>query len=322
MNPELAPIVLFTYNRPDHTLHCLQSLQQNELADKSTLYIYADGQKQNASEWDVENIKRTREVIRRAAWCKEVIVVERLTNKGLAGSIIEGVTEIVNQYGKVIVLEDDIITSKGFLTFMNNALQKYENEDKVLQVSGFNFPLKEFQENNDSFFIPLVSSWGWATWKHAWEKFDPLAKGYERLKTDKILRHRFDLGSSYPYSEMLIAQMEEKTIDSWAIRWLWSQFTHNKLTLFPSKSYVSNIGYGDDATHTRSKPGSADGQEFTRDFFVSSYPETITCDKKKWSLLKKFISSNYAENKKYRDVKQKFASLYYDLLLNFNYRSV
>ncbi len=317
---DLTPIVLFVYNRPKHTKQTLESLMQNDLASASILFIYADGPKKNATQEQLKNIKETRKIITQKKWCGTVKIIENIENKGLSQSIITGVTEVVKEYGKVIVLEDDIVTSQGFLKFMNTSLEKYKNEEKVFQISGFNFPLKEIKVPTECFFVPLISSWGWATWDRAWQKFDPLANGYEKLKTSSLLRHQFDLNSSYPYSDMLIAQMEKKNIDSWAIRWLWTLFKNNKLSLFPVRSFVTNIGYGDDATHTKLKMKFITEQTLHSDHFILNYPEKVECDKKKWKLVKQFISVNYT-SKKQLYLKQKFTSLYYDLLLNINSKS-
>lgn len=317
---DLAPIVLFVYNRPKQTKQTLESLIQNDLASASTLFIYADGPKKNATQEQLKNIEETRKIIAEKKWCGTVNIIKNLENKGLSQSIITGVTKTVKEYGKVIVLEDDIVTSPGFLKFMNMSLEKYKNEEKIFQISGFNFPLKEIADPTECFFIPLISSWGWATWDRAWQQFDPLANGYEKLKTSALLRHKFDLNSSYPYSAMLIAQMEKKNIDSWAIRWLWTLFKNNKLSLFPAASFVTNIGYGEDATHTKLKMKFTTEQTVTSNPLIQRYPEKIECDKKKWKFVKQFISVNYT-SKKQLYLKQKFTSLYYDLLLNISSKS-
>jgi hypothetical protein len=245
----LAPIVLFVYNRPWHTEQTLDALMQNELADQSVLYIFADGAKENATDDQLNKIKEVRQVIRARKWCKEVHIIESDLNKGLANSVISGVTKIVNEYEKIIVLEDDLITSKKFLKFMNEGLQRFELEEKVMQISGFFFPVK-INQKNSCFFLRITSSWGWATWKRSWAKFDPFAKGYEVLNHDAALADKFDLDGSFPYTVMMFQQMEFKTIDSWAIRWYWCLFKQDGLTLFPDKSMVNNIGYGMDGTHT------------------------------------------------------------------------
>src|SRR5476651_318519 len=136
---QLAPIVLFVYNRPHHTEQALNALKLNGLASESTLYIFADGPKKGAPAETLADIKKTREVIRGKKWCKDVFIIEAEANKGLAASIINGVTDVVNKHEKVIVLEDDIITSKYFLQYMNDALSVYEDEQKVISVGAFNF---------------------------------------------------------------------------------------------------------------------------------------------------------------------------------------
>lgn len=250
----LAPIALFVYNRPDHLRQTLKALEQNLLASESELYIFADGVKANASEDVLKRIAEVRKVIRENWNFKNIHIKEQEANCGLANSVIKGVTELVNQYGKVIVLEDDLVTARGFLKYMNDALELYANEPKVMQVSGYQFPIKFPEGTPETFFLPLTTSWGWATWKRSWDMFDPMARGWEELKTNADLRHRFDLDGAYPYANMLQNQMENKTIDSWAIRWWWSVFKVSGITLFCNKSLNLNIGFGEFSTHTSNEP--------------------------------------------------------------------
>ena len=170
----LAPIVLFVYNRPWHTLQTLEALRKNALASESILYIFADGPKPFADESAMHKINETRECIKKKQWCKEVIIYEREINLGLADSIINGVTEIVNKHGKIIVLEDDIVTSKGFLKYMNDALDIYELEEKVMHISGYMFPVKK--KLPKTFFYKPTTCWGWATWSRSWKYFKKDAK--------------------------------------------------------------------------------------------------------------------------------------------------
>ena len=151
------------YNRPWHTKQTLEALMQNDLAEHSNLYIYCDGPKTNTSEGDSQKIKEVRQVIRKKQWCKEVHIVEQKKNMGLAESVITGVTEIVNKHGKIIVLEDDIVTAKGFLRYMNEALEMYKHEEKVFGVSGHTFV--ESKQLPTTYFLPIGTSWGWATWE-------------------------------------------------------------------------------------------------------------------------------------------------------------
>jgi hypothetical protein len=316
-NKNLAPIVLFVYNRPLLTKTALEHLMANELAADSTLYIYADGPKENASLEQINNIEETRKIIKQKQWCGKVHIVENNKNKGLAQSVITGVTRIVEEYGTVIVLEDDLLISPTFLRFMNDALERYKDEEKVFQISGFNFPIKQFQNPDSFFFMPLISSWGWATWHRAWQQFDAQAKGYEALKTDKLLRHQFDLNSAYPYSEMLISQMEHKNIDSWAIRWFWTLFRNNKLTLFPETTFVSNIGYGENATHTKFASKQHSAQHINAKFSSKNFPEIIEIDLKKWKRVRNYLAS--CDKTKLRfSLQKKLASIFYKVSPNLD----
>lgn len=241
-----APIVLFVYNRPYHTRRTLEALSRNELAIESDLFIFADGAKENATSEQLHQIEETRKVIKEKQWCKNVEIIESTKNKGLANSIIDGVTKIVNQYGKIIVLEDDLLTGKYFLNYMNEALDKYENEDRVISIHGFMY---EHSENlQETFFIKGADCWGWATWKRGWDLFNP--DGNELLKRIKKqkLGKQFDLDGVYDYVKMLKNQIKGKN-DSWAIRWHASAFLADKLTLYPSKSLVVNFGFDGSGTH-------------------------------------------------------------------------
>jgi hypothetical protein len=179
--------------------------------------------------------------IRIIAGFKSVTIIERDTNYGLARSIIDGVTSLCEQYGRVIVLEDDLITSPHFLTFMNDGLTRYKAEDRVMQIAGYMFPINLDLEE-DALFLPFTSSWGWATWERAWRCFDAMGAGYQRLLEDQSLRRAFDLNGKYGYFRMLESQLSGET-DSWAIRWYLSVFLMGGLILYPKKTLVSNMGF-------------------------------------------------------------------------------
>lgn len=238
-----APVILFVYNRPWHTEQTLTALSKNDLASDSVLYIYADGPKENASKEQLEKIKKVRELIKSKQWCKEVNIVESEKNKGLANSIIDGVTEIINKYGKIIVLEDDIFTSIGFLKFMNDVLELYENEEKLGGVTGFSF----IESKENIYFLRQCGSWGWGTWKRVWGEvnfdIDSLIGSFNN---DKLIK-KFNADNSYPFYDMLIAQKEGR-VDSWAIRFYASLFLLNKFFLYPHSTMVYNIGT-DEGTH-------------------------------------------------------------------------
>jgi hypothetical protein len=242
--PDCAPIVLFIYNRPDHTRRTLAALAANPLAADSDLVIYADGPKQPAHR---EQVMAARAVAGNAVGFRSVRMVEQERNLGLAKSVIAGVTETCEAHGRAIVVEDDLIVAPDFLTFLNEGLRRYADEDRVFQISGYMFPV-ELQSARDSLFLPLISCWGWGTWQRAWRQFDPSASGYSKLQRDADLRHRFNLSGGYDYFGMLKDQVDGR-IDSWGVRWLLSVFLKDGLVLYPAQSLVQNIGVDGSGSH-------------------------------------------------------------------------
>ncbi|MFZ5502754.1 MAG: glycosyltransferase family 2 protein [Pseudomonadota bacterium] len=222
----------------------MEALQKNALAQSSDLIIYSDAPKKPEA---AEAVLEVRAYIRQITGFKSVKIVERDKNWGLANSIIDGVTAVVNECGRIIVLEDDLVTSPYFLDFMNRALDKYEHEPQVIQVSGYMFPVK-LKIEEDALFLPLTTSWGWATWRRAWQLFDADAKGYAQIKADATLRKRFNLGGAYDYFSMLEDQLAGR-VDSWAVRWQLSAFLSDALTLYPKHSLVVNAGFDGTGTH-------------------------------------------------------------------------
>ena len=246
----LAPIVLFVYNRPRHTEQTLNALAANDLADQSILFIYADGPKAGASAEVLGNIQKTRSLIKAKKWCKEVHILESDVNKGLADSVIKGVTEVINKYEKVIVLEDDIVTSTSFLNYMNDSLNTYVDEQKVLSIGAFNFFATD-KNVSDTFFIPIPDCWGWATWKNKWQLFESNPQKLLNKLRENNLIDKFNLGGAYNFENMLIDQIKGN-INSWAIRWQAVAYLNNMLTLYPKYSVTKNIGFDADGTHSSS----------------------------------------------------------------------
>ncbi|MFZ2193665.1 MAG: glycosyltransferase family A protein [Candidatus Moraniibacteriota bacterium] len=266
----IAPIILFVYNRPFHTRKTLESLELNFLSKESELFIFADGPKENASKEHLEKITETRKIIREKKWCGKINIIEKERNSGLANSVIVGVTEIINKYGKVIVLEDDLLLSKNFLKYMNDSLEKYEKEEKVMQIAGYMYPV-EIKTEKDAFFLPFISSWGWGTWKRVWDDFDKNSEGLEKLKNDKNLRYKFNLNGSYPYYKMLKNQVE-KNIDSWAIRFYLTVFMRNGLILFPKRTLVNNIGMDGSGVHCKI---AIEQDDLIENFSVNDFDDVI-----------------------------------------------
>ena len=239
----LAPIVLFAYNRPWHTKQTIDALLRNDLAAESKLFIFSDGSKDESSANSVTQVRRYLKTI---SGFKSVKIVEQKENLGLANSIIRGVTSVCNEHGKVIVLEDDIVTSPHFLSYMNEALNKYEDDDRVISIHGYVYPTKE--KLPEVFFLRGADCWGWATWKRGWDLFNLDGEALlDELKSNKLVKE-FDFDGAYSFSKMLKDQIKGKN-DSWAVRWYASAFLANKLTLYPGKSLVYNIGNDNSGSH-------------------------------------------------------------------------
>ncbi len=240
----IAPVLLFTYKRLDVLKQTVTALQNNLLARETELFIFSDGGKSDA---DKEKVDEVRKYIKSVGGFKKVVVIESAINKGLANSIIGGVTSIIANYESVIVLEDDLVTSTNFLAFMNQALEHYRKNPKIFSVAGFSFMIDGLAKK-DVYFTMRASSWGWATWKDRWEAIDWEVRNYNSFKKSSKQRQLFNrMGSDM--AGMLDKQMNGK-MDSWAIRWCFHQFQNQTFTVNPARSKIRNIGFAEGATHT------------------------------------------------------------------------
>ncbi|HTI61598.1 sugar transferase [Mucilaginibacter sp.] len=243
---KLAPILLFTYKRFESLKDTVQALQQNSLAAESDLYIFSDGCKKNE---DLEQVTKVREFIKTITGFKKITITEQEKNKGLANSIIDGVTSVMKFSDKVIVLEDDLYTTPNFLNFMNDALDFYASKPKVFSVSAYSFDLGESKaDTDDAYFVNRGWSWGWGTWKDRWDDVDWQVKDYENFKNDKRRRKEFAKGGTD--LNIMLHRQVSGLIDSWAIRWFYHQYKVGGLTLYPVHSKVRNNGFDEYATHT------------------------------------------------------------------------
>ena len=242
---DLAPIVFFVYNRPKHTETVLNALKKNTLAKDSLLYVFSDAAKK---EKDFENVVKVREIINKIDGFKQVVVTEAETNIGCADSIISGITKVINEHGKAIIIEDDILTAPNFLEFMNEALNRYENDERTYSISGFVPNEKMADACKDFVFLAYRnSSWGWGTWKDRWNSVNWDMPEWEKIKRDKNLWKKLQKGGQdAPY--LLKLQMEG-FIDSWAIRFYSDNVLKDKYTVFPTKTFVRNIGLDGSGTH-------------------------------------------------------------------------
>lgn len=248
----LAPIVVFSYNRPDHLRRTLEALSKNELALDSVLYVYCDGPKDDATDEQKQRIAANREVAREAKGFKVVIVVESESNKGLANSIIGGVTEVVNKYDKVIVLEDDLLTSPYFLKYMNSALDYYQERPAVMSISANRPPVDKMEIPKDypyDVFVCLRSySTGWATWKDRWNRVN-----WSMDYLDDFLKHPEQVEAFNRAGDdmtRLLQMHRDGKIDSWAMRFGFAHFKEHSVAILPCVSYVDNIGFDGTGRHS------------------------------------------------------------------------
>ncbi|MEN9306939.1 MAG: hypothetical protein RL173_871 [Fibrobacterota bacterium] len=241
----VAPICLFVYARPSETRATVTSLQGNSLSQNSDLYIFSDAARPGKE----SEVQAVREYIRTIDGFKSVTIHEASTNQGLAQSIILGVTAILESHGKVIVLEDDIMTSQNFLAFMNQALEFYSCNSKVFGISGFAYPMESLASHpHDNVFGYRCYSWGWATWLDRWKLVDWGVRDFSTFQSRKDIQKHFNRGGS-DLTPMLTKQMAGR-INSWMIRWVYCQFQYGMLDVYPRISKTRNIGFGNAATHT------------------------------------------------------------------------
>jgi hypothetical protein len=237
----IAPIALFVYNRFDHTRQTVEALKKNALCSESELIIFSDAPK---TETHSEAVDEVREYIRQIEGFRSVTLVERETNFGLARSIIDGVTKLCDEYGRVIVLEDDLVTSPYFLEFMNDALNIYEHEDQVMQISGFTYPVEQMED--ETFFLRLPLCWGWATWDRAWRHFRK--SDDVMLKFDRKMRNAFSFNNSYHFWRQLELNQKGR-LNTWFVYWYAALFLRGGLALYSGRSLVHNIGMDGSGVH-------------------------------------------------------------------------
>lgn len=244
INEKLAPIVLFVYNRPNHTLKTLTALCANHLASESRLYIYCDAAKENASEETKTRVSEVRSIVHSQSWCGEVHVVEQAQNQGLYRSIRAGVTSIIHQYGRVIVMEDDLVTSPAFLDYMNESLNKYSAYPSVFSIGGYTYPESIMPIPDDYDWDNYVClrncSWGWATWKNRWDLVDWDVDVYDYMRTHSACINAFNRMGDDEFP-MLEGRMSGK-LNIWSIQFTVAHFVHHAVAMCPIKSYVNNVG--------------------------------------------------------------------------------
>jgi hypothetical protein len=238
-----APITLFTYARPDHARRTVEALLQNHYAASHDLIVFSDAARTPGKRSAVAEVRAYLETI---TGFRSVTIHRRPHNFGLAKSIIEGITQVLSDNERIIVLEDDMVTSSHFLSYMNEALDKYADDGRVISIHGYVYPVEPVL--HDAFFLTGADCWGWATWRRGWDHFNPDGQHLlDELNRRKLIP-AFDFNGAYSFSEMLAGQIKG-TNDSWAVRWHASAFLADKLTLYPGRSLVHNIGNDNSGTH-------------------------------------------------------------------------
>ena len=245
---DYAPICVFTFKRYDHTVRTLEALSANIYAKQSDLFIFCDNWKKEIDRASVEQVRGFVKEFKERNLFKSTTVVFADMNKGLAKSIISGVTEVIEKYGKVIVFEDDLLTTRGCLEYFNACLDYYKDNVNIWSISGYSFPMTSLSNYPQDIYLSYRgSSWGWATWKDRWETVDWEVSDYNSFKINPFLRKKFARGGN-DMPAMLDRQMNH-FIDSWAIRWCYSQWKQEKYTIFPKESRIYNMGLDGTGTH-------------------------------------------------------------------------
>ncbi len=282
------PVALFTYNRPNHVRRALAALENCARLDECRIHIYCDGPKSPEQSAAVDASRR---IVRECAPRMGAEVVERSLNLGLACSVVTGVTELCQRYGRAVVLEDDFVVSPDFLSYMLEALDRYQDAPGVYQISGYMFPTPH-PPKPDAFFLPLTTTRGWATWERAWSIFDWNAAGADEQLADPQTRKRFDLDDSYPYFALLKKRLSGQD-DSWGILWWYAVFRAGGLVLHPRRSLVWVGGFDGSGTHWGKSPDFRQPEPETFAQISLSrplvFPEKIAVDEEAFDRIKTFI---------------------------------
>lgn len=264
----LAPIVLFVYNRVEHVKKVIEHLGACEMASSSVLYIISDGAKKE----DEEKVAEVRKYIKTIIGFADVIVEERENNYGIEKSEIEAITRLINKYDKLIILEDDLVVGKYFLEYMNKALDKYEDNKEVFYISGYMY--ENIRSNiPDTVFSKLPSTWGWATWKDRWDRFQMPPEHPETIYNNKELLYKYCYDNSYADFGAMLKTQALETKYTWDICWYVSMFYNNGLVLLPKNTLVANIGFDGSGVH--GDDAGYGGKVKNIDFKVMSYPDAI-----------------------------------------------
>lgn len=305
---KLAPIILFVYNRPSHTRQTIEALLDNPLAKESELFIYSDAPKDQRAQ---EKVQEVRKYIHSITGFKNITIIEREENFGLADNIIDGATNVINQYGKIIVLEDDIVVSPMFLEYMNDGLQYFRDQKQICSIAGSCF-LKPYQYKDLGIHaLSITSSWGWATWKDRWEGFSRQDQVLKSIIDDPHLHHPFNFDNSYPYIRMAKLQLKRK-INSWAIYWYAYNFLQNKLTIYPNAPLIVNNGFDGSGYHCKKT-------DEIKSYIAKQYHITFDSTIQEDAEIKQIICDNLRKTNRIKNWIKQRPKFYTIFLKLFNY---
>ncbi len=294
-----APIILFTYKRIEQTKKTVEALTRNLLAPDSDLHIYSDGPKNSN---DTIGVNAIRNYLKSITGFKSISIHEHKDNKGLAYSIVNGVSEIIKKHGNCIVLEDDIVTSPYFLTFMNEALDIYEDTPEVMHISGYMYPHKK--DLPETFFFNVPLCWGWATWKSAWAQYDDSTEDHIRYLNNNNRWKEFNKFGGR-YLERQLKKNKNGTMNTWFIHWHATVFRNSGYCLFPKDTMVDNIGFDSSGQH------SANTNKFYSQLAsdrIPVFPISIEENKEATSIIRHFYM--YKRNSYVKKFKQLVSALF------------
>lgn len=296
-----APIIVFLYNRPDKAEKTLNALKNNTLATESDIHIFIDGAKNDLAK---SKVKETKKVAYSVIGFKNIKIYESKKNKGLADSIISGVTEIINKYGTAIVIEDDIVTGKYFLEYMNAALEKYKDEKKVWHITGWHNPTKK-KNSTDCFFYPLMDCWSWATWKDRWQYFEKNPKKIVNSFNAEQIK-AFNVDGLVPNKWNQVLGNLNGRNNTWAIFWYATILKNHGLCLAPSNSIAKNIGCDNTGVHSKKSENYTITTSINNK--ITNFPNVFSVNEFEYNLLK----NDYKKRFRFERIKQFIKKMFFN----------
>jgi hypothetical protein len=232
-----APVAVFAYNRPDKVASLMSNLQACRGFSESPVRVFVDGPRNDADDPAVNAVRRFVEKIA----APNVSFTFHESNLGLRNSIFTGVTEMISEYGRTIVLEDDLILSPMSLDYFNEALNKYAAEMRVWSIAGYNYDVPELRHSGKALSLPFTHPWGWATWARAWNRFDLDSRPDSHELNSRSFQCAFDMNGIYPFTKQLKNSISGR-VNSWSVHWYYTVFRHGGVSIFPPRRVVDNNG--------------------------------------------------------------------------------